>query len=50
MLGTRDAHGLYRQFGFHDAGRNGILMEIVRPDICIAIAGTATKRTVYCGA
>jgi len=32
MLGTRDAHGLYRQFGFADAG-TGILMEIVRPDL-----------------
>src|SRR6188768_3947910 len=30
MLGTRDAHGLYRQFGFADAG-TGILMEIVDP-------------------
>ena len=37
MLGTRDAHGLYRQFGFADAG-TGILMEIVRPDLYRASA------------
>jgi len=33
MLATRDAHGLYRQFGFADVVRNMNLMEIVRPDI-----------------
>lgn len=33
MLATRDAHGLYRQFGFADVVRNTNLMEIVRPDI-----------------
>jgi GNAT superfamily N-acetyltransferase len=33
MLATRDAHGLYRQFGFTDVLRNTNLMEIVRPDI-----------------
>jgi GNAT superfamily N-acetyltransferase len=33
MLATRDAHGLYRQFGFTDVIRNTSLMEIVRPDI-----------------
>ena len=34
MLGTRDAHGLYRQFGFSEAGAaRRILMEIVRPDM-----------------
>ena len=32
MLVTRDAHGLYRQFGFTDAAGTRILMEIVRPD------------------
>jgi GNAT superfamily N-acetyltransferase len=32
MLGTRDAHGLYRQFGFTDATGTSILMEIVRQD------------------
>jgi len=33
MLGTRDAHALYRQFGFTDATGTNILMEIVRPDL-----------------
>jgi GNAT superfamily N-acetyltransferase len=33
MLATRDAHGLYRQFGFIVAGAAGNLMEVVRPDI-----------------
>jgi GNAT superfamily N-acetyltransferase len=33
MLATRDAHGLYRQFGFVDTVGNTNLMEIVRPDI-----------------
>ena len=33
MLATRDAHGLYRQSGFIEAGREGNLMEIVRADI-----------------
>lgn len=33
MLATRDAHGLYRRFGFEDVQANGVLMEILRPDI-----------------
>jgi GNAT superfamily N-acetyltransferase len=33
MLATRDAHGLYRQTGFVEAGGAGNLMEIVRPEI-----------------
>jgi GNAT superfamily N-acetyltransferase len=33
MLATRDAHGLYAGFGFHEAGAAKNLMEIVRPDI-----------------
>jgi ribosomal protein S18 acetylase RimI-like enzyme len=33
MLATRDAHGLYRQSGFAEAGREGNLMEIVRADM-----------------
>ena len=33
MLATRDAHGLYRQYGFVDVIRNTNLMDIVRPDI-----------------
>jgi ribosomal protein S18 acetylase RimI-like enzyme len=30
MLATRDAHGLYHQSGFVEAGREGNLMEVVR--------------------
>lgn len=33
MLATRDAHGLYRRFGFADVTAGTTLMEIVRPDI-----------------
>jgi GNAT superfamily N-acetyltransferase len=33
MLATRDAHGLYRKYGFGDTTGNTNLMEIVRPDI-----------------
>ena len=33
MLATRDAHGLYRQSGFVEAGREGNLMEVVRADM-----------------
>ena len=33
MLAARDAHGLYRQTGFREAGQAGNLMEIVRPEI-----------------
>lgn len=36
MLATRDAHGLYRQYGFSDTTGNTNLMEIVRPDIYLA--------------
>ena len=32
-LATRDAHGLYRQFGFRELGNPDISMEILRPDI-----------------
>jgi ribosomal protein S18 acetylase RimI-like enzyme len=32
-LATRDAHGLYRQFGFGDLSKPDTLMEILRPDI-----------------
>jgi GNAT superfamily N-acetyltransferase len=39
MLGTRDAHGLYRQFGFMDAYGSRKLMEIVRPDMYRAASG-----------
>jgi GNAT superfamily N-acetyltransferase len=33
MLATRDAHGLYRRFGFLETPRDSSLMQIVRPDI-----------------
>jgi ribosomal protein S18 acetylase RimI-like enzyme len=32
-LATRDAHGLYRQFGFHELSNPATAMEILRPDI-----------------
>ena len=33
MLMTRDAHGLYRQYGFHAPRRPEGIMEIHHPDI-----------------
>jgi GNAT superfamily N-acetyltransferase len=33
MLATRDAHGLYRQFGFVDLANPSRIMEIFHPDI-----------------
>lgn len=33
LLGTRDAHGLYRQFGFTPLKRPEIFMEIVNRDV-----------------
>jgi GNAT superfamily N-acetyltransferase len=38
MLGTRDAHGLYRRFGFSDAAGTKVLMEILRPDMYLDAA------------
>jgi ribosomal protein S18 acetylase RimI-like enzyme len=32
-LATRDAHGLYRQFGFRDLSKPESSMEVLRPDI-----------------
>lgn len=32
-LATRDAHGLYRQFGFAPLGNPDVMMEILRPNI-----------------
>jgi N-acetylglutamate synthase-like GNAT family acetyltransferase len=32
-LATRDAHGLYHQFGFRELGKPEVIMEILRPDI-----------------
>ena len=33
LLATRDAHGLYRQFGFEPLASPAVMMEIVRPDV-----------------
>jgi GNAT superfamily N-acetyltransferase len=33
ILATRDAHGLYRQFGFRALSKPEVIMEILRPDI-----------------
>lgn len=33
MLGTRDAHGLYARYGFHAPPDDGVLMQILRPDM-----------------
>lgn len=33
LLGTRDAHGLYRQFGFTQLAHPTRVMEILRPDL-----------------
>jgi hypothetical protein len=33
VLATRDAHGLYAQFGFHPLAHPETFMEIVQPDI-----------------
>ncbi len=39
MLATRDAHGLYAQYGFTPLAHPERLMEIVRPDIYLQGAG-----------
>jgi GNAT superfamily N-acetyltransferase len=33
MLGTRDAHGLYAQYGFGAPPNDGVLMQILRTDM-----------------
>ena len=33
MLATRDAHGLYRQFGFKELANPSRMMEIVNPEV-----------------
>jgi GNAT superfamily N-acetyltransferase len=33
MLGTRDAHGLYAQYGFRAPPDDGVLMQLLRPDM-----------------
>lgn len=40
MLGTRDAHGLYAQYGFRAPPDDGVLMQILRPDM-YRVAATA---------
>ena len=37
MLGTRDAHSLYRRYGFAAPPDDGVLMQILRPDMYRAI-------------
>ncbi len=41
LLGTRDAHGLYRQFGFTPLKRPEFVMEIIDPDV---YRGAGAKR------
>jgi GNAT superfamily N-acetyltransferase len=33
LLGTRDAHGLYKQFGFGELAYPSNMMEILKPDV-----------------
>jgi hypothetical protein len=33
MLATKDAHGLYKQFGFTELGNPARFMELHRPDV-----------------
>lgn len=33
MLGTRDAHGLYARYGFQPPPDDGVLMQVLRPDM-----------------
>jgi GNAT superfamily N-acetyltransferase len=33
MLGTRDAHGLYARYGFQAPPNDGVLMQILKPDM-----------------
>jgi N-acetylglutamate synthase-like GNAT family acetyltransferase len=39
MLATRDAHGLYRRFGFVELNDPGRLMEILDPDVYVRPSG-----------
>jgi len=41
MLGTRDAHELYRRHGFAAPPNDGVLMQILRPDMYRRGAGGA---------
>ena len=42
MLGTRDAHGLYAQYGFGPPPDDGVIMQILRPDMYRASTRNAT--------
>ena len=50
MLGTRDAHGLYAQYGFRAPPDDGVLMQILRPDMYRSAGFGLNSRAVYCGA
>jgi len=38
MLGTKDAHGLYKQFGFTELANPARMMEILQPDVYRPVA------------
>lgn len=38
MLATRDAHSLYREYGFQELARPESIMEILRPDVYHPVA------------
>ena len=42
-LVTRDAQGLYQQFGFRELANSGPHMEIVRPEVYLAAVYLATR-------
>jgi GNAT superfamily N-acetyltransferase len=44
MLGTRDAHELYRRHGFAAPPDDGVLMQILRPDMYRRGSGAAEER------
>ena len=44
MLATRDAHTLYRQFGFNPVEDQSLLMEILVPDIYLKLQPTDPNR------
>ena len=44
MLGTRDAHGLYARHGFRAPPGDGVLMQILRPDMYRAATDPSPER------
>jgi GNAT superfamily N-acetyltransferase len=44
-LGTRDAHGLYRQFGFREPADPSLWMEIYTPDVYAPHPGLMPPRS-----